>query len=57
MEQRNVWRQTFLPLLDEGSLQHQRIEPLARAEIVALLKRLLDESVGSVRSAKEPTNE
>jgi hypothetical protein len=57
MEQRNVWRQTCLPLLDEGSLQHQRIESLARAGIVALLKRLLDESVGSVRSAKEPTNE
>jgi hypothetical protein len=57
MEQRNAWQQTCLPLLDEESLQHQRIEPLARAEIVALLKRLLDESVGSVRSAKEPTNE
>jgi hypothetical protein len=51
------WRQLDLLVLTTGAIQHQRLDPLVRLEVTALLKLLLDECSAALAKAKETDDE
>jgi hypothetical protein len=57
MEQRAEWRQLDLLVLATSASQHQRLDPMIRAEVTGLLKLLIDECSAALAKAKEATDE
>ena len=57
MEQRAEWRQLDLLVLATCASQHQRLDPIIRAEVTGLLKLLIDECSAALAKAKEATDE
>ncbi|MFZ0094712.1 MAG: hypothetical protein WAK97_12390 [Pseudolabrys sp.] len=51
------WRQLDLLVLTTGAIQHQRLDPMVRLEVTALLKLLLDECSAALAKAKETDDE
>jgi hypothetical protein len=57
MEQSAKWRQLDLLVLATSASQHQRLDPMIRAEVTGLLKLLIDECSAALAKAKEATDE
>jgi hypothetical protein len=57
MEQNAQWRQLDLLVLATSAIQGQRLDPMIRAEVTALLKLLLNEYSAVLAKAKEAGNE
>jgi hypothetical protein len=57
MEQNAQWRQLDLLVLATSAIQRQRLDPMIRAEVIALLKLLLNEYSAVLAKAKEAGNE
>ena len=57
MEQHAQWRQLDLLELATSAIQRQRLDPMIRAEVTALLKLLLNESGAALAKTKETDNE
>jgi hypothetical protein len=57
MEQPAECRQLDLLVLATSASQHQRLDPMIRAEVTGLLKLLIDECSAALAKAKEATDE
>ena len=57
MEQHAQWRQLDLLVLATSASQHQRLDPMIRAEVTGLVKLLIDEGSAALAKAKEATDE
>jgi len=57
MEQPAEWRQLDLLVLATSASQHQRLDPMIRAEVTGLLKLLIDECSAALAKVKETTDE
>jgi hypothetical protein len=57
MKQNAQWRQLDLLVLATSAIQRQRLDPMIRAEVIALLKLLLNEYSAVLAKAKEAGNE
>ena len=57
MEQNAQWRQLDLLVLATSAIQRQRLDPMVRAEVTALLKLLLNEYSAALAKAKEADDE
>ncbi len=56
-EQNAQWRQLDLLVLATSAIQRQRLDPMVRAEVTALLKLLLNEYCAVLAKAKEAGDE
>ena len=57
MDRHAQWQQLDLPELATSAIQRQRLDPMVRAEVTALLKLLLNEYCAVLAKAKEAGDE
>jgi len=57
MEQRKQWRQFNLLEPATSAIQRQRLDPVIRAELMGLLKLLVNECSAALSKAREADNE
>lgn len=57
MEQHQRWQQLDLLVLHKSAIQHQRLDPVIRSEVISLLKLLLSECVATAARAKGADDE
>lgn len=57
MERHAQWRQLDLLELATSAIQRQRLDPMIRAEVISLLKLLVNESSAALAKAKETDDE
>jgi hypothetical protein len=57
MERHAPWRQLDFLGLATSAIQRQRLDPMIRAEVISLLKLLLNEHSAALAKAKEADDE